>query len=184
MSIVIIEKLSMWGTPKSHTLRLFNCFAEPFSEYVCIIVVINYRQYILACRSNVQYPKFRYWIFHLEIACWRWYPIPKKLIVWLDSSTTPLNNFPEKIIFSTCYLLIWNPKLDYHCSKTDFNTNISSCLVPIIKCAWTTSLKTCSSPRRPLFIHALSFQCTSKLCGTFLNQFSDYFHIKKMHNTI
>ena len=43
---------------------------------------------------------------------------------------------------------------------------------------------TCSSPRRPLFLHALSFECTSKLCGTFLNQFSDYFNIKKMHNTI
>ena len=38
-------------------------------------------------------------------------------------------------------------------------------------------LMTCSSPRRPLFLHALSFECTSKLCGTFLNQFSDYFHI-------
>ena len=36
---------------------------------------------------------------------------------------------------------------------------------------------TCSSPRRPLFLHALSFECTSKLCSTFLNQFSEYFHI-------
>ena len=43
---------------------------------------------------------------------------------------------------------------------------------------------TCSSPRRTFFLHALSFQCTSKLCGTFINQFSDYFHIKKMHYTI
>ena len=38
-------------------------------------------------------------------------------------------------------------------------------------------IMTCSSPRRPLFLHALSFECTSKLCSTFLNQFSDYFHI-------
>ena len=45
-------------------------------------------------------------------------------------------------------------------------------------------LTTCSSPRRPLFLHALSFECTSKLCITFLNQFSVYFHIKRMHNTI
>ena len=37
--------------------------------------------------------------------------------------------------------------------------------------------KTCSSPRRPLFLHALSFECTSKLCINFLNQFSVYFHI-------
>ena len=47
-------------------------------------------------------------------------------------------------------------------------------------------LGTCSSPRRTSFLHALSFECTSKLCGTFLNQFSDYFHIKKrkLHNLV
>ena len=45
-------------------------------------------------------------------------------------------------------------------------------------------VKTCSSPRCPLFLHALSFECTSKLCITFLNQFLVYFHILKMHNTI
>ena len=36
---------------------------------------------------------------------------------------------------------------------------------------------TWSSPRRPLFLHALSFDCTSKLCINFINQFSVYFHI-------
>ena len=36
---------------------------------------------------------------------------------------------------------------------------------------------TCSSPRRTFFLHALSFECTSKLCGTFPNRFSDYFNI-------
>ena len=40
-----------------------------------------------------------------------------------------------------------------------------------------SSLQTCSSPRRPLFLHRLSFECTSKLYITFLNQFSVYFHI-------
>ena len=61
---------------------------------------------------------------------------------------------------------------DYFLSRMDaLDSNCRSCM-------------TCSSPRRPLFLHALSFECTSKLCGTFLNQFSDYFHIKKMHNTI
>ena len=38
-------------------------------------------------------------------------------------------------------------------------------------------LLTCSSPRRTFFLHALSCECTSKLCITFLNQFSVYFHI-------
>ena len=45
-------------------------------------------------------------------------------------------------------------------------------------------LMTCSSPRRTFFLHALSFECTSKLCITFLNQFSVYFHIQRMHDTI
>ena len=39
------------------------------------------------------------------------------------------------------------------------------------------STMTWSSPRRPLFIHALSFQCTSKLCINFINQVSIYFLI-------
>ena len=38
-------------------------------------------------------------------------------------------------------------------------------------------LKTCSSPRRTFFLHALSFECTTKMCITFLNQFLAYFHI-------
>ena len=38
--------------------------------------------------------------------------------------------------------------------------------------------KACSSPRQTIFLHALSFQCTSKLCVTFINQFLVYFHIK------
>ena len=32
-------------------------------------------------------------------------------------------------------------------------------------------------PKTDLFLHALSFECTSKLCISFLNQFSVYFHI-------
>ena len=32
-------------------------------------------------------------------------------------------------------------------------------------------------PKTSTFLHALSFECTSKLCGTFLNQFLYYFHI-------
>ena len=36
---------------------------------------------------------------------------------------------------------------------------------------------TCSIPRRLLFLHALSFECTTKLGINFLNQFSVYFHI-------
>ena len=37
--------------------------------------------------------------------------------------------------------------------------------------------ETRSIPRRPLFLHALSFECTTKLCINFLNQFLVYFHI-------
>ena len=52
-------------------------------------------------------------------------------------------------------------------TKVDFLLSASSC--------WTFS-----SPRRPLFLHALSFECTSKLCIPFLNQF----FFKWMHYTI
>ena len=45
-------------------------------------------------------------------------------------------------------------------------------------CSLTLSM-TCSSPRWTFFLHAISFECTSKLCITFLNQFSVYFHLKK-----
>ena len=47
--------------------------------------------------------------------------------------------------------------------------------VPVYFHNWTNKsgkvLMTCSSPRRPLFLHSLSFECTSKLCINFLNQF-------------
>ena len=44
--------------------------------------------------------------------------------------------------------------------------------------------KTCSILRLPPFLHAPSFECTSKLCITFLKKNSAYFHIYRMHNTI
>ena len=44
-------------------------------------------------------------------------------------------------------------------------------------CKRGISCVTCSIPRRPLFLHMLSFECTTKLCINFLNQFSVYFHI-------
>ena len=39
-----------------------------------------------------------------------------------------------------------------------------------------TTYLTCSSPIWTFFLHALSFECTSKLCNTFINQFSVHFH--------
>ena len=42
----------------------------------------------------------------------------------------------------------------------------------------TACMKTWSSPRRPLFLHVLSFECTTKLCINFLNQFSVFFIFK------
>ena len=44
--------------------------------------------------------------------------------------------------------------------------------------------QTCSSPRRPLFLHALSFEGTSKRCVNFLNLFFVYFRSLKMHYSI
>ena len=50
------------------------------------------------------------------------------------------------------------------------SSNESELAIPI------TLQWTCSSPRRPLFLHALSFECTTGLCFNFLNHFSVYFH--------
>ena len=44
--------------------------------------------------------------------------------------------------------------------------------LPIQFCVMTWSILRC-----PLFLHALSFERTSKLCINFINQFSVYFHI-------
>ena len=60
------------------------------------------------------------------------------------------------------------PKIFHFLLKKNIHTLFSR---PV----WT--YLTCSSPRRPLFLHALSFECTSKLCVNFINQFSFYFHI-------
>ena len=44
---------------------------------------------------------------------------------------------------------------------------------------------TCSSPRRPLFLHALSFECTSKLCIIFSTNFQFNFTLKNaLHNLV
>ena len=69
---------------------------------------------------------------------------------------------------------------DRTCKKYYESSTPTLCKLPLVLCVCVT----CSSPRRPLFLHALSFDCTSKPCVTFLNQFSVYFHIKKMHNII
>ena len=55
--------------------------------------------------------------------------------------------------------------------------NINSKLSTYISDLGSSYSMTFSSPRRPLFLHALSFECTSKLCINFLNRFSVYFHI-------
>ena len=49
----------------------------------------------------------------------------------------------------------------------------------------TGYVMTCVSLRRPLFLHALSFECTSKLCITFLGQFSVFFTFQDaLHNLV
>ena len=45
-------------------------------------------------------------------------------------------------------------------------------------------LLTCSRPRRPLFLHALSFESTSNMCITFLNQFLVFFIFKNALHTL
>ena len=54
------------------------------------------------------------------------------------------------------------------------------------KCALPGNVDmTWSSPRRPLFLHSLSFECTEKLCISFLNQLSFFSHLNsELHNLV
>ena len=57
------------------------------------------------------------------------------------------------------------------------NTDVDKSIGRGFTVVGSTKHKTCSSPRRTFFLHALSLQCTSKLCVTFLNLFLVYFYI-------
>ena len=83
---------------------------------------------------------------------------------WLQNSPT------------TCPSLVESKKIFI----TDLNTINGKTVLPNIpeaRIKISNVLMTCSSPRQTFFLHVLSFQCTSKLCDAFLNQFSVYFHI-------
>ena len=75
-------------------------------------------------------------------------------------------------------------------SKTHPNVNRKDALYKIRDCIsqrkyeWKGALKDLFQPKTKHFFHALSFECTSKLCITLFNQFLVYFHIQKMHYTI
>ena len=43
---------------------------------------------------------------------------------------------------------------------------------------------TWSSPRRSLFLHSLSFECTTKLCINLFNQFSVFLHLKSARQNL
>ena len=100
--------------------------------------------------------------------------------------TSPLN---ASILMVNFWKYIWNLinlSINLKClfMIPIFDTYIIRILFLMSFCSscWSHYIKqpmTCSSPRRPLFVHVLSFECTSKLCITFLNQFLVYFHIKK-----
>ena len=55
--------------------------------------------------------------------------------------------------------------------------SLSSCTYVSTRACLLLLMATCSSPRLPLFLHALSFECTSKFCINFINQFSVYLRI-------
>ena len=86
-----------------------------------------------------------YWVG--ELFCHVWL-----LVLWAGEST------------SSSILLRWVASWGEHLSRTWWAA-----------VGGVTTLGTCSSPRRQLFQHALSFECTSKLCGTFLNNFLVFF---------
>ena len=89
-------------------------------------------------------------------------------------------------ISKASYALCRSRKIDWRTTslmaETCWSSFTSRFAVPVKSMLYSmiwnyTKSMTCFSPRRPLFIHTLSFECTSKLCINFLNQFSFYFHI-------
>ena len=96
------------------------------------------------------------------------FPMPRSSSIWqnwdwLLLSSQGLNN--SSIYFG----LFWKtkrPKTTYMVEGLWLN-----------RTQGTGNLQTFPIPRRPLFLHVLSFECTKKLCINFLNQFSVYFHI-------
>ena len=66
----------------------------------------------------------------------------------------------------------YNSQIESHQEKLRIEGKFTDQKYPSI-----LSLQTWSSPRHPLFLHTLSFKCTSKLCNNFINQFSVNFLI-------
>ena len=105
------------------------------------------------------------------------------IVIWLG--TLPLF---EGVIFNefitTLPRVVSLAFLDSGCPVVCPTTRIHAMTQGVISCMrkcdyfLKTTPMTCSSPRRPLFLHTLSFECTSKLCVTFLNQFSVFFIFK------
>ena len=69
-----------------------------------------------------------------------------------------------------------------YCNKAYYGPVSSGGMAPRIsgiKAVVGTGLtRNWSIPRRPLFLHALSFECTTKLCINSLDQFSVFFTFK------
>ena len=100
-------------------------------------------------------------IYHYP--CMYWYTYRTRIIIKLDNNWYEVIGYVHK---KTTYSPIYPSTYDVRVHMI-LHENI---LVHICYETW-------SSLRRPLFLHTLSFECTSKLCINFLNQFSIYFHI-------
>ena len=143
-----------------------SCGGSPGSVSICTVSALR----------HCFFPMDQFSRRHNALSFSRW----MMASIWI-SSFSSLAFFAASRQRWRCFLRYWLPCFWKYCHLSLHTFSLDRICFTISGIGY---IMTCSSPRRPLFLHALSFQCTSKLCSTFLNQFSDYFHIKKMHNTI
>ena len=96
--------------------------------------------------------------------------------------TALLFTYPQVREYGSCHFCARRMEMRLSVASALTPKNSSTKATKGVKCLhlFKNSLRyfllTCSSPRLQLFLHALSFECTSKLCINFLNQFLVYFH--------
>ena len=137
--------------------------------------------YILVTRMLISRLKYSWWF-----SCMSKLLLSNQLRGWFSDSVLPITKVRGKFWKSSIILLSFWPawrRLNYQKNSSvsiylSSQNNCNHSLYPVeYSRPRSFGYKTWSSLRRPIFLHALSFECTSKPCINFLNQFSVYFHI-------
>ena len=87
----------------------------------------------LACRSNFLALSVRVWIFITTMEFLWCYTTPPNVNFWMESSISDLKGCSENISLSAWNLCILNVNMEAHLSKYLFPTDVSYCLLLIVR---------------------------------------------------